>query len=519
MKLESVSIHNFRSIKEVTIKFDYHCLILVGINESGKSNILKALSSLGPYMPTLDEVREPSPGEASIELSEIRFEFTLKESDTATLLPEIEKLILVKSKNPAVATMQGNVLTLPDFMKQRSNGLFDVDVLKQKKTGRYWAISKDFEIAPGWLKPSKLCPSDFQYEGHNISGYRLIYAADFVDLPTSYTEPATIDDLAKMVGLRVSDFIDKHLPHTLLWQYTESNLLPSTISMDEFVADPNTCIPLRNMFRLAGIENIPSAISDARSKSRNSLDNFFSNVAAKTTKHFRSVWKEHKGIEFSLRPDGPNLIPGVREKNVFDFSRRSDGFKRFISFLLLVSANVQSGHLSDTLLLVDEPDISLHPSGARFLRDELIKIGAKNVVVYSTHSIFMVDREQIGRHLIVSKVDEETKTNVAGDSNLMTEEVLFNAIGYSIFETLRQKNIIFEGWKDKQLFVTALKKVPASHAHLREFFGNIGLCHARGVKSIKSITPMIELANRDCVIISDGDAPARERQMSCTRFC
>jgi hypothetical protein len=38
------------------------------------------------------------------------------------------------------------------------------------------------------------------------------------------------------------------------------------------------------------------------------------------------------------------------------------------------------------------------------------------------------------------------------------------------------------------------------------------MCHARGVKTVNAITPMIELAKRKCLIVSDGDKTAREYQ-------
>ena len=92
----------------------------------------------------------------------------------------------------------------------------------------------------------------------------------------------------------------------------------------------------------------------------------------------------------SLIPDGPHISASVQdEHNRYDFAQRSDGFKRFVSFLLLVSTLVKTKQLENVLLLIDEPEISLHPTGARYLRDELIRISKTNWVVYSTHSIFM----------------------------------------------------------------------------------------------------------------------------------
>ena len=46
MILDRIEIRNFRSIKEATVRFDEHCRILLGKNEAGKSNILKAIAAL-----------------------------------------------------------------------------------------------------------------------------------------------------------------------------------------------------------------------------------------------------------------------------------------------------------------------------------------------------------------------------------------------------------------------------------------------------------------------------------------
>jgi predicted ATP-dependent endonuclease of OLD family len=221
------------------------------------------------------------------------------------------------------------------------------------------------------------------------------------------------------------------------------------------------------------------------------------------------VWREYRDIELSLQLNADQIIPGVRELNVHDFERRSDGFKRFVTFLLMISVNVKADLLQNTLLLIDEPDTSLHPSGARYLRDELIRISKTNYVVYSTHSIFMIDSGDISRHYIVRKKREVTSIEAAKESNVADEEVLYNALGYSVFSILKAKNLIFEGWNDKRLFQIALENASAD---LKRKFRDVGMCHARGVKTIRAITPLIDLAKRECLIVSDSDKPAKEQQ-------
>jgi hypothetical protein len=519
MNLDRVQIKNFRSIEDVEIAFDPKCLVLVGINESGKSNVLKAMSSLGDYMPSSkDDVREPLQSEPRVQESQVRFLFSLTENETKNLLDLVSMTVLARNleKTPIVKVATKDIL-LKKFVERRNTGLYKVDVLNQKKTPSYWNIGSDYTLLPDWKKPSEACPQDCTVDLKSrgtvtLKSMKIVHRPDFPDIPDTYFAPASIKDLATIVGLGVMEAIAANLPETLLWEYSDQNLLPGSIDIDEFAANPDSCLPLKNMFVLAGIQDISKAITDARSKSRNTYRNFFRAIADKATSHFRSVWKEQKTVEFELEPEGDRLIPGIREKNTYDFAKRSDGFKRFVSFLLLISANVKSGALADTLLLIDEPDASLHPSGARFLRDELIRISKTNYVVYSTHSIFMIDGHEIGRHIIVKKKTEKTEALVADESNFFDEEVIYNALGYSVFDTLKKKNIIFEGWKDKRLFQVAIGKLPEAYSSLKDTFADIGQCHARGVKHIKSITPFMEMAQRECIIISDGDAPAKGKQ-------
>ena len=51
MELSKIIIKNFRSIKDQEILFDQNCLILLGKNEAGKSNVLKARAAVfGEYI-------------------------------------------------------------------------------------------------------------------------------------------------------------------------------------------------------------------------------------------------------------------------------------------------------------------------------------------------------------------------------------------------------------------------------------------------------------------------------------
>src|SRR4051812_45796616 len=82
MKLSYARIQNFRSIKDITVRFEPTCRVLVGINESGKSNILRALSLLDPTTKVgPDDIREAAPAENFSDEASVTFCFLLEPAE------------------------------------------------------------------------------------------------------------------------------------------------------------------------------------------------------------------------------------------------------------------------------------------------------------------------------------------------------------------------------------------------------------------------------------------------------
>jgi len=109
----------------------------------------------------------------------------------------------------------------------------------------------------------------------------------------------------------------------------------------------------------------------------------------------------------------------------------------------------------------------------------------------------MVDRHNIERHLVVKKEKEITHLENAGKTEILDEEILFQALGTSIFEVLKENNLIFEGWTDKKLFSEAIKYVKGPEKEeIKEYLKCKGLTHAYGLKNIKYIASIMELAER-----------------------
>jgi len=516
MKLNRVEIKNYRSIQRLTLDFDPKCRILVGINESGKTNILNALNLLDPKeVTTRRDLREPGLHEAQITDAHVRFIFDFEKEETSEMLENLKARILSKTYSSPIIKNGETAYTLEEFCKSRE-GLYVTNLLTNKKHFNVWSLP-NAKVINKWKKIGSACPVDFlvsksSSEEVHLKAFELVDAFEFTNIPKEFLEEATAEGLNDMVSPFIKAKVESDLPGVLFWNYDEKNLLPPRTNLDQFCANPEICLPLKRMFQLYEISEIGKEVAAAQKGSANALNNLLRRVAEKTSKHFHSTWREYEGIKFSLAMDGADLVARIEDKsNHYELSQRSDGFKRFVTFLLMVSAEDATNLLKDTVLLIDEPEIGLHPTGARYLMDELIDISKNNYVVFSTHSIFMIDNKIIKRHLIVKKENEISKIEEVSESNIQDEEVIYKSLGYSIFSNLKEKNLIFEGWRDKKLFETAISRVPAEYEEIKQL-KNLGHCFAQGVKQIKNITPLFEAGDRKCLILSDSDAIAKEHQ-------
>jgi hypothetical protein len=183
----------------------------------------------------------------------------------------------------------------------------------------------------------------------------------------------------------------------------------------------------------------------------------------------------------------------------------------------MLSTQVETGKISNTVIIIDEPDNSLYPSGSRYLRDELIKMSDKNIVLYSTHSPFMIDRDRIDRHIIVTKNDDITCLKETDNSKYTDDEVLLNAIGTSIFGFLEMNNLLFEGWTDHRIFRVAISKKKPANKSVYERAQNIGVAFVHGASSFKHVTPIVQLARKNVFIFSDSDKAAENARDSYKR--
>lgn len=133
-------------------------------------------------------------------------------------------------------------------------------------------------------------------------------------------------------------------------------------------------------------------------------------------------------------------------RDIADVDSLGHGAQRSIQMALirlLAEVQTQSAVGQTTLLLIDEPELYLHPQAIELVRDAL-KLLSKNdyQIVFSTHSSLMIEQEDVPFANIVRK-------NVGGNT-LVTKRIA-EAIQEEIEGNLNQARILFEIYNMNQI--------------------------------------------------------------------
>lgn len=207
------------------------------------------------------------------------------------------------------------------------------------------------------------------------------------------------------------------------------------------------------------------ALAAEKTKERSVL---LQSAGAKLTKEFRNWWKQGN-YRFRFEADGDHFRIWVSDElrpDEVELEARSTGLQWFLSFFLVFLVESQDAH-DGAILLLDEPGLSLHPLAQRDLRDFFDSLAGSNQLLFTTHSPFLVDPDRLDQVRSIY-VDESGATVSSSDlragkpnsPEFKSVYAVHSALGLSVSEALLQgcTNVVVEGASD-QLYLSAVKTV------------------------------------------------------------
>ncbi len=463
MKLKKVQIKDFRCIEdsdEFTID-DVTCL--VGKNESGKTTILKALHKLKPAG---DENENFEPA---------------KDYPKRKWRPDMP----VPADPPAIKTTW-------EFEKH------DLSMLEEK-LGKGVITSETFTLSKGYDQKRRYGLSIDE----NVLVRNLIELADLSDEEKKLlVDIKTVPDIGTALGTLAQRTENQEKLYQKISKEYKSDagaairqlvddMVPSFLYFDQYlklsgIVSVNELLKRKSENRLDDKDRIFIALLSLAGTTLETVHN------AKTFEEFNSAlravsnqvseqifkyWSQNRHLDVQMRLDSARpedsapyntgyifrtRIENKRHRADTGFDERSSGFVWFFSFLVWFN-EIRKTYNENIIILLDEPGLTLHARAQadllRYIREQL---KPEHQVIYTTHSPFMIDADEILSARTVEDVvieDKKTKeekllgTKVSGKVLSIDPDTispLQRALDYELTQTLfvGRRTILVEGESD-----------------------------------------------------------------------
>lgn len=449
MILKSVRIINYKSIidsQEVHLSKDI--TIFIGKNESGKTNVLKAIRDIN----NLENVKSLFPNHYDDLKTQIKLKLLLNTvelnqlnemlGDSFLTNNEFEILIDVGDKKSLVQTENLNTMI--------NNHLHS----EFKKLSGF-----DFLLNYEEFDESLIVGIDESNKNAIIEIYKELILKKKKYLSTIATYVSS--NIPRMVYLSQ---IENNLPKTITADNLSTDAVKNFIT---FIAKQTNNEITKEDFKLL-------TVTSTSSQDKKRLCDDISGVL---TKFFAENYKQYK-IKFALNPNGSSVDIYVRDYFVNNetedkegaclyLEERSKGFNWFVSFVITCNS-----FLSNEIFILDEPGMDLHLEGQEDMLNVLKEISKEHQIMFCTHSPYLIDTTALPIVRLVEK-RQTTLKRYAFDETIVCQNLhsyndkdtistLLDAIGYNITKGLTYHNdkaIIVEGISDLLLIKAFYKSM------------------------------------------------------------
>ena len=463
IKLTKATIHKYKSIEtEQSFNVEEDVTVLVGMNESGKTSLLEALAKVNYFDEDDDSFKFnmthdfPRKQKKAVEKSgETPIAVTLNYILSDDIIKTIETDIGVKIKSKEISYSK----------KYNGKGSFSsvsIDVkaflnAKLKKLGNgaekylddFSVVKKEDEFNQ---VISKAKSNSETSEVLNLLETLRVY----------YKNTWAWDNPIEEYVTRV--YIKSNLPKFMY--YDDYYMLPSRISIENL--KNNKCTENSDKTGKALLE-----LADIDIDKLTTADNFEDYKAELEatqliiSEELFKYWSTNQNLKINFDIDKVEKtdnqynrrivehILDIRVQNTrsgvsLPLKNRSKGFNWFFSFLVWFK-KIQEDKKSTYILLLDEPGLNLHAMAQQDLLKFIYDLSKEYQIIYTTHSPFMIESENLTKvRTVVEQTDGTKVSESVQEKDPNTLFPLQAALGYTLAQNLfvSPKNLIVEGIAD-----------------------------------------------------------------------
>lgn len=448
MRLESIEVEDYKSIKKLDWKLSNNLTCLVGQNESGKSNVIElfnildfaAIENLDPDTVTHRTSDRYINGNSPL----IKAKYSLNSKSKKALIEGL--------------TPYNND---PDHLKEIN--LFDTLIIQSE-------LDKTSESRIYFLYGE----GNVRYEDYVQNVAHIPHAKKLLD--TLRTQIVELHD----------DYIDQ-------FESTSQELKANSMS--------DASLP--KLLRLAGLNDF-SRLSDDPIK----LKRYLNQLTTKLNQNFtRKYYSQDNSVELRIINDGNKIYLEISDDSGAEYAihERSAGFQYF--FGLLIELATISNNDNDVIFILDEPGAKLHPSGQRDLLKYLEDLSLDYRIVYSTHSPFMINRLYPNRVKVIEK--NKSRGTIFKEKGFSKNWYpLRSALGLSLSDSFyySEKALLVEGPEDI-VYLTSLMNYFNKIGELNINTDIFSFIDAGGVTNLPAMVQIMIDDERPIMVLMDSDSP------------
>ncbi|MCR5686381.1 MAG: ATP-binding protein [Lachnospiraceae bacterium] len=461
MKINSLLIKNFKTIRELNIDDIDRAMIVVGKNSTGKTTILHAIRAVaGRYEVKETDFHNPS---RNVEIA-VELEIT---NDDIQLFYKNGVLSVYKTFNMWYDEF---CLKLPSFERRKTSG-----------SEEQW----ESENTPAALSDDDL--------GGIL---RFVFVVD-TDLNIRYSDGINRNNNNIKKVFPNCHFIDvsrniKDIQNDIFFSETEDTLIGVR---DNFCVEDHAR-PCVDCFRcIPAIESKPpvemSIVETVRLLEYKLMQVKLDSFMGKLNHYYTMNSGRQQNIKFVMNLNTENLLKLdtvvlSKERYSADSVETMSAGAKSIYILSLLQAYIEESNAIPSLILIEDPEIYLHPQLQKAASEILYKLSSKNQVFFSTHSpnlIFNFNSRQI-RQVVL---DDDGNTTINTNSDI---DVILDDLGYSAND-LMNVNFVFivEGKQDSNRLPLLLNK------YYSEIYNDDGTLQRVSIITTNSCTNIKTYAN------------------------
>ncbi|MFH0130302.1 AAA family ATPase [Variovorax sp. VaC1] len=525
MRLASFQITNFRSINDSGSIDSSQITAILGRNDSGKSNLLRALHSLNPteglapLSPIKDFPRHRRLEECTGDTPVVHTRWALDDGERAALAAIFPRATGVSHVTASrgygtarwagfeglaelsidVSDIKGKVRKIVPAIKAAAEKVGEeAKAMLEQEADAFDAAmiaSPDFiKWSAGAVKATQALRKALASVDAELSDKQEQMLVELEELSLSIANDKPALDQARA-------WVIEKLPRFIY--VDEYPALPGRQNLADYLARKSwgQTTPGQQSFeklcKVAGLD--PQQLQDLQEKNDQATRNQLANRAGSVvTAEIRRLWKDRPlKVRFNL--DGQHLDTMVSDPNgsyevEVNLDERSRGFQWFFSFYIAFFADTKGGEAEDAILLLDEPGLHLHPHSQADLLAHFEK-DFGNQIIYTTHSPFMVPTHRVDA-VRTASLDEARGTTVSNTAE-GDERTLF-----PLKAALALSRIAGEPVKPEPVKAVAAKAEVAKAAPAKAVAGE-GVKPAKAAKPVEAVKPVEVVKPVEAVAVAE----------------